>query len=171
MATRKLKLKINLEELFGIPVENRALREAIGGRLIEKIVARTQGGTDVNGRSFKKYSKSYQDSLAFKVHGKGGNVDLTLSGDMLASMQVGDSSPERLTIEFPDETENAKAFNHNTGDTLPKREFFGLTEEEKQDVKEEFQEDVIDFAQFIETKDEAVTLRILDRLLSENEAS
>lgn len=171
MAVKKLKLQIDLSELFGLPVENSALREAIGGRIIEKIVERTQGGEDLSGRPFKGYSKSYMESLAFKVFGKSKDVDLTLSGDMLASMQVVDTNPRKLTIGFPDSTENAKAFNHNTGDTLPKREFFGIRDEELEEIREEFQEDVVDFAQIVETRDEEATLRLLDRLLSENEGA
>ena len=37
-------------------------------------------------KKFKGYSEAYKKSLDFKIAGKNSNVDLTLSGDMLASI-------------------------------------------------------------------------------------
>lgn len=153
MAAEKLKLKIDFVELFGAKVKDEALRQAIGGAIIEKIVSRTQDGKSLTGGRFKGYSKNYINSLAFKVHGKSaGSVDLTLSGDMLSALEILDSNERGLTIGFANKLDNDKAYNHNVGDTLPKREFFGIQEQEKKAVASEFQDLVGDMNAIRESK-------------------
>jgi hypothetical protein len=174
MATPKLKLKINFPEMFGVPVKDASLRQAIGGAVIETIVNRTQDGISLGGRPFKKYSKNYVNSLAFKVHGKSeGNVDLTLSGDMLSAIEVLEESDNGLLIGFDNTLDNDKAYNHNVGDTLPKREFFGLQKQELEYITNEFAELVSDTNDMKEakTKDEFtdIATRTIAKLLAENE--
>lgn len=147
---KRLKLDIDLEELFDKEVPDRALREAIGGAIIEKITERTESGVDKNGNAFKPYSKSYTDSLQFKAFGKSSNVDLTLTGDMLAGMTITSQDEAQITLGWEDPTLNTRAFAHITGyeghPTIkngPKRDFFGVTKEELLAVKEEFS-DIVD---------------------------
>lgn len=146
------KLKINLLEVFNRnfsskPYEvRRALREVIrradfmddfGLRAIDVITERTQSGVDRNGDSFAPYSKSYKDSFVFEVYGKGSKVDLKLSGEMLASMQV-KRSGDQIAISFVDDLNAAKAHGHITGMSGRKggvvRDFFGINDQEADDI-------------------------------------
>lgn len=94
---------------------------------IEQINTRTLDGKTINGGNFKKYSKAYADKKGVTRD----SVDLFLEGDMLDSITRNRSQEDEnsLFIEIG-EGETQKAFNHNTGDTLPKREFFGITAQE-----------------------------------------
>lgn len=78
-----------------------AAREELGDLIIEHIVDRTQRGKDKNGKDFPAYSSSYVKSLDFKIAGKSrGKVDLQLSGDMLAAIQLLSSKKGKLTVGF-----------------------------------------------------------------------
>lgn len=135
----KMELEVDLDELFGTKVPNdQALREQIGQAIIDKIVERTQSGTGVNGRAFKPYSESYKKSSSFDVFGKSDDVNLTLTGDMLGTLDIKAQSRGAIRIGWRDETQNAKAFNHHTGDTLPRRPFFGLMDKEIKEIQQEF---------------------------------
>jgi hypothetical protein len=63
-------------------------RQAIGQDIIDYIIERTQKGFDKNGHPFKGYSKSYRESLDFKIAGKGKTVDLTLTEEMLNELKI-----------------------------------------------------------------------------------
>jgi len=64
-------------------------REAIAQEIVDFIVERTLKGKDKDNVNFKGYSRSYIKSLDFKIAGKSpSNVNLKLSGDMLASLKV-----------------------------------------------------------------------------------
>jgi len=51
-------------------------------------------------KEFEKYSESYEKSLDFKIAGKSKNVDLTLSGDMLASIEFDKIKQKRSATEI-----------------------------------------------------------------------
>jgi hypothetical protein len=153
MSTPKVRYKINLKDLFdGVSVEDKALREAIGGAIIERIKSRAESGVDKNGNKFKPYSQSYKESLQFKAFGKSNQVDMTLTGDMLGTLEMVKDSPNQLVFGWEDETQNAKAYNHTTGDTVPKRDFFGLPKEEVEEIVSEFSEDVKSFKDLAESR-------------------
>lgn len=143
------KLRVNLLEVFNRnyaskPYEVRkVLREVIrrgdfqddfGLRAIDVITDRTLEGKDRNGDRFSPYSKSYRASDVFEIYGKGSKVDLKLSGEMLASMQV-KSAGDSITINFVDSLNAAKAHGHITGMNGRKggvvRDFFGLSTTEE----------------------------------------
>lgn len=68
-------------------------REALAQEVIDFVIKRSKDGKDKNGNSFpspaNKYSKTYEGSLDFKIAGKKkGQVDLTLSGEMLQSLSL-----------------------------------------------------------------------------------
>lgn len=143
ISEKKMELEISLDELFGTKVPNdQALREAIGQSVIDKIVNRTESGEGVNGRPFKSYSATYKKSNQFDVYGKSNDVNLTLTGDMLGTLDIKAQSRGVIKIGWQDSTQNAKAFNHHTGDTLPRRPFFGLKDSEIEDIKKEFKDRV-----------------------------
>lgn len=135
----KMELEVDLDEMFGTKVPNdQALREQIGQAIINKIVDRTQSNTSLLGGNFKAYSGQYKSSLEFDVWGKTNDVTLTLTGDMLGTLDIKAQSRGALRIGWRDKTQNAKAFNHHTGDTLPRRPFFGLMDKEIKEIRDEF---------------------------------
>lgn len=86
-------------------------REVIADKIIEHIVARTESGKDKDGKRFKAYSKSYKGSIDFKLkENQSGKPDLTLTGDMLAELQLLSSKAGSILIGYENGTdENAKA--------------------------------------------------------------
>lgn len=145
----KLKLSIDVVRLYNQSETDSAKRRAVapilsndffkrefGRRVIEEIRNRTQSESiDKNSRSFTKYSKSYKESLAWDVYGKTTQVDLTLSGQMLANMEVVGTPARSVVIGFISQEQNDKAHGHVYGGgfrkALPVRDFFGLPEKEQ----------------------------------------
>jgi hypothetical protein len=139
---KEVSQTINLEKEFGVSFRGRTdLKQAIGQALIDKMVERTQSGVDVNGSSFKGYSPSYVKSDEFKAFGKSkGDINLTLTGDMLNAITPQGESAETIKIKQTGRTNILKQFNHNTGDTVKKRKNFGVTSREIKEVKEDFKD-------------------------------
>lgn len=106
MTTEWQKIDISVPEDL-----NPAQRLELGDLIIEHIFDRTNRGIDKKGKSFPGYSKEYINSLDFKNAGKSKNkVDLQLSGDMLAAMQILNQKNGNIRIGFERGTvENAKA--------------------------------------------------------------
>lgn len=118
----------NLQELL-----NREPTEADKSEFLERavdlIVERTQSNKPLGGHGgkFKNYSEKYAEWKGVSVN----EVDLTLSQDMLDSINGEDLGDGEIKIKVGDgDDETKKAYNHNVGDTLPKRTFFGLTQKE-----------------------------------------
>ena len=120
-------------------------REKLEEEILEHIRDRTEGGQGVRRRgrgfslySFPGYSKAYTKSLDFRIAGKSsGNVDLTLSGDMLAAMDVLSSNKNKIRVGFDaGSEENDRAEGNQLGSYggRPKarraRRFLGLTKSE-----------------------------------------
>lgn len=117
-------------------------RRRIGEAIVEHIVTRTKKGLGVGGKKLQgpdgdgKYSQAYKDHRDFKAAGKSGStVNLTLTGDMLTSLEVVDvSQPGFIVLGFTDEDDNDKAAfmlekNYN---------FFGIDETEKRKILQRF---------------------------------
>ena len=82
---------------------NSSQREVAAGLIIQEIFDRTQRGVDKNGKPFKSYTEQYVNSLDFKNTGKSrGDVNLTLTGDMLGGLQLISHSPGLITIGYPE---------------------------------------------------------------------
>ena len=134
---------IDLKKVLGVDLTDYPeVKQAIGQAIIDLIVSRTEDGLDVNGKKFANYSKDYKDSLAFKAFGKTNKVNLSQTGEMLSLMDIIDDSSNKLKIGWNDETENAKAYNHNVGDTVPKRPFFGVNDADLKKITDEFKPDL-----------------------------
>ena len=116
--------RFNLKELLGYsPSEEQ--KELFYELVVNKIVQRTAQGKDINGSKFARYSEDY----AKKKGVSRGAVDLILEGDMLASFEEAQGSQKNIVkIKMQEGKETLKSFNHCTGDTLPKRTFFGISE-------------------------------------------
>lgn len=121
-------------------------RIAIGDELLEFIRNRTSKGLDKNNKAFKGYSQSYIKSLNFKNAGKSKNkVNLRLSGDMMASMDVLSQKSGEITIGFENGTEeNGKAEGNILGtygqssSTGKSRDFLGVTKSDLDEVLSKF---------------------------------
>jgi len=145
---------IDLKEVFGVTFKNApALKEAIGQKIIDRIVTRTEAGKGLSFNSDGKastlnlkspYSKEYANSTEFKAHGKSrGNVNMTLTGDMLGLIDIKRKTSDTITIGWnKGDGQDAKAFNHNTGDTVPKRPFFGVSRTELLKIKADMSSEV-----------------------------
>jgi hypothetical protein len=112
-------------------------RAQLADDIIEFIRRRTDSGLDKDNRKFPPYSKSYMQSLDFKVAGKGKNVDLQLSGDMMASLSLLSHTKGRLLIGFENGTpENDRADGNITGsyggspNRRKARDFLGIADED-----------------------------------------
>lgn len=104
--------------------------------IIDTIVTRTMNNIDSNGKRFKNYSESYANSLEFKIAGKSKNdPNLTLSGDMLNSIQLLEQGPGFITLGFNEGTpENDKAVWAERSDNGPVRAFLNVQESELQTI-------------------------------------
>jgi len=114
--------------------------------IVERIVARTQDGLDREGKKFKKYSPEYIKSLDFEIAGKSkGDINLTLSGDMLAALKPLKITDSQIVIGFDNGTEeNARAdgnirgtYGKPTPDKSKARDFLGITRAELRDLLKE----------------------------------
>lgn len=141
---KTLKFEIDVVNLFNSTTSSAALKRAaastlsdasfrreFGRRVIDRIVERTQSGIDQNGAPLAAYSSSYKKSLAFEVYGKNaGEVNLTLTGEMLASFEVKGTPARKVVMGFLSKLQNNKAHGHVYGGghkgSLPVRDFFGL---------------------------------------------
>jgi len=134
----------DLKEILGVDTKDfPEIKQAVGEAIIQRIVDRTESGQDVSGRSFKSYSDSYVESLPFKAFGKkDSEINLTQTGSMLGTIDIVKDSGNKITIGWSDPTENAKAYNHQTGDTVKKREFFGLNTGDIKAITKEFKPDL-----------------------------
>jgi hypothetical protein len=142
ISQKKMELTVDLKELFGTEVSSPSVRQAIGQAMIDTIVERTRQGQKLGGGSFKGYSTKYKESLAYQVAGKTGDVNLTLTGDMLGSLNITEDRSTSIKIGVVGQTQNAKSFNHHTGDTVPARPFFGLQQNELKDIVDGFKREV-----------------------------
>lgn len=95
---------------------------------VDTIKTRTLDGQTINGGKFKKYSKKYADFKGVTQD----SVDLFLEGDMLDSVNY-ETKDDSVKI-YVESDQVPKSYNHNEGDTLPKRPWFGLTDSEASQI-------------------------------------
>jgi hypothetical protein len=112
-------LNIDLPEWVDKSDREEILNE-IGDFLVNEIVSYTESGVSaVDGwGKFQKLNKEYAKSQ--KAGDTTANLDL--NGDMLGSLTY-EIVGGKLKVGIFDELQAKKAYNHNVGDTLPKRPF------------------------------------------------
>lgn len=128
----------------GFSEEDRVL---IGEAILEFVRRRTQEkGWDKDNKKFPKYTKEYIDSLDFKNAGKSRKPNLTLSGDMMATMDVIKSTPASITIGFdPSEEEAGRAEGNILGtygqssSTGKLRDFLGIADDDLDSILNRFE--------------------------------
>jgi hypothetical protein len=123
-------------------------REEIAFEILEYIRNRTAEGKAIGGRKrFPPYSKAYQESLEFKIAGKGTTPDLKLSGDMLDAMDLLSHSKGSLLLGFENGSEeNGRAEGNQLGtygqkspNSKKARPFLGVTETELKRIIAEYE--------------------------------
>ncbi len=146
----QMKLEVPIPE--GYSAQERRL---IADELIEVMVDQAKAGRGISKeepgiaesrKKFPGYSKSYVESLDFKIAGKSkGEIDMTLSGDMLGAIQLLENEPGKLVIGFESgSSENDRAegniLGSYGGDPNPRkaRNFLGVTRAELTQVLEKF---------------------------------
>lgn len=145
MGAKQQKVRIAID-----PSLDAEAREALADDILEYIKRRTESGVDKDGRKFPGYSKAYIESLDFKIGGKRkGKVDLTLSGDMLASLDLLKHKKGELVIGFePGTDENARAegniLGSYGGDPNPSkaRDFLGISEKDLKRIQRDYLKDL-----------------------------
>jgi hypothetical protein len=118
-------VKINLRnELKGLSSDRkREISQAVSEKIGEMIANDLATGTprsSVSGAAMSRLSKDYKKKKIGK--GKGGKANLILDGDMLSGLQ-NNNGVESVVLKITASKQKKKAFNHITGDTLPKRQF------------------------------------------------
>ena len=131
----KMSQEIDLGEILGrAPTQNEIA--AFQEEAIEKIIERTQSSKDIDGRKFTKYSAAYAEE-------KGSDkVDLTLMGDMLLSVDARNRGGV-IELFIDDDLNTKKGYNHQVGDTLPKRTWFGLNAKEADEIAKRINEETL----------------------------
>jgi phage gpG-like protein len=145
LSKSEVSQSFNLDEIYGREPTSQEAQNFIE-LAKERIIERSQSGVDLNNEKFKRYSEDYAD---FKGVSRS-DVDMTLFGDMLLSVN-GDATRNGVRISISGD-EASKAFGHMTGfrghPTIkngPKREFFGLTNDEAELIAEAVQEQTTSF--------------------------
>ena len=99
----------------------------------------TRAGKDIKGKGFKAYSDSYRNVKAQQMTARGNpsHVNLMFTGAMLRSLAV--HSEQTYSDLFFSDAERAEiAYYHNEGYGVPKREFFGLSEQNETKLVNQF---------------------------------
>lgn len=119
-------------------LRNEGLKFYYGELVQDRIIKNTQNNKNKHGSSMGTYSKRYKNSLVFKIY-KGGkrNVDLTLTGEMLADIKPTQTA-YTIVFGFEDEENRGKAQGHISGKygkskkVVRGRDFFGLPKREEE---------------------------------------
>lgn len=128
----ELSQEIDLESLTGVDFSNHPLlMNEIAQATIDFVKERAQSGFGIGGQKLKSpYSDEYAKSLEFQAAGKSkSEVNMTLTGDMLGSLDVIRTRGSVFVYGLPDD-ESPKGYNHQVGDTVPKRRWFGVQKNE-----------------------------------------
>lgn len=122
---KEVSQKFNLKKLLGYePSEEQ--KKLFYELAVDKMTERTLRGKDIDGNDFRMYSKEYAKSKGVSRN----SVDLVLEGDMLNSFQESIVSKNVIKIKVEEGVNTLKSYNHNVGDTLPKRTYFGFKSQE-----------------------------------------
>jgi len=115
---------LNLKEaLKGVkPSKRSEVKEKVANTIVSEIKKSLKSSrSPVNGEKFTKLSKTYKKYK--RSQGEPGSPNLKLFGDMQDTLDTRISGNKISIGIFGDTTEKLKSYNHNVGDTLPKRQF------------------------------------------------
>lgn len=121
---REVSQKFNLKELLGYSPTDEQKR-LFYELAVTKMVNRTADGKDIDGNEFEPYSEAYAEKKGVSRN----SVDLILEGDMLSSFEQSLERRNIIKIKVEQGLQTLKSYNHNVGDTLPRRTYFGFNDE------------------------------------------
>lgn len=109
--------------------------QLLGRKIVDLIRERTSEGLGSKDEPFQGYSKSYKNSLDFKIAGKTNTVNLRQTGDMMADLDVLSIEGNTITIGYEMDYEDiGKVHGNVTGEygndspvTKP-RNFIGISD-------------------------------------------
>jgi hypothetical protein len=136
ITVNEMSQEIDLKRYLGRDATDREKR-LFGELAVERINTRTLDGKTIHGTKFKKYSAEYAEKKGVTRD----SVDLFLSGDMLDNVVAENANASKVRIEIDDSLDTKKGFNHNVGETVPKRQWFGITTQEARAMVEAVRED------------------------------
>jgi hypothetical protein len=122
----KISYTLDLEQEFNkadiAPSKRKSLSELIGITLLDEIVSYLdKGTTPVSKGEYKRsLSKEYREKK--RSEGKRSYADMQLTESMLNNLSI-IPTKKGVEIKLTDSLEKKKAYNHNVGDTLPKRQW------------------------------------------------
>lgn len=87
----------NFPPLTSIKLTTKADWQAVGELVRQRIIERTERGVDASGAPFARYSDAY--ALEKEQELGHGNVDLTVSGEMLRAIGI-EATDEGVTLFF-----------------------------------------------------------------------
>ena len=141
------RYKVNLDkELDGLSDSFKAEASEIAGQAVldklKEYVGKQQ--SPVSGQG--KYKALSSDYKKFKRKTVGnGKANLSLFGDLLESIDV-DADIDGFELVIDDPTEVLKSYNHNKGDTIPKRQFIPEdTQKFKRDIIKSYEKKLQEF--------------------------
>lgn len=116
-------------------------REILADQIIQRITGRTERGLDIDNSRFTGYSRSYREEL--RKIGARSNVDLTLTGEMLASIELLDHGPGFIEVGISPGTYASRKARWNQGgnSNIPSRPFMGIRDSEAKSLEAPILED------------------------------
>jgi len=156
--------KTNIQETISIPSGlTQPFKEELGIRILEEVRARTSRGIDKNSKSFKGYTTEYKASRDFKIAGKSSSVNIRLTGDLLAELDIISINSSSIVIGYDTGHELAGQAEGNTigsygkasGNASKARDFIGLPEKIVNRIVEEMKQEP-EFAETRAARSEAI---------------
>lgn len=132
----------NIQTIFQVPSSfSTAMKQYVGQLIIDQIRRNTSKGISATGGKFPKYSNEYKNSLDFQNAGKTSKVNLELTGDMLASIEIIKINPSSVVVGYSPDSEFAAQCEGNQigsygNDPNPAkaRPFLGLPSEQLKQI-------------------------------------
>jgi hypothetical protein len=140
----QVELEVDLKSLFPSKKFTDREKDVIAQLFIDKVAERAAKGLDIHGRKLPNYSESYSESAEFRAFGKSQeNPNMRLTGDMIDQLEPLDASKDKIKIGWTEQLQNAKAHGNITGQNGAwdkKRDFFGLSVADIEQIKKEVKE-------------------------------
>lgn len=166
IAKGEVSQTINLRTLFGRNVSEDEKQRFVS-EAVNRIIQRTQDGKSIDNKNFIRYTKDYAKEKGVSRS----SVDLTLFGDMLLSINSENQRRNVVKLQIDESQQAIKAYAHSTGyeghphiKNGPKRDFFGLSDEEAQSIADSVKRG--DTESVIESTTPELRQRVIDNILS-----
>ena len=144
---KEVSQRFNLKEIFEKRIGKKAYlenRDEIRNRFLGEVINFMENRTvldnvDRTGKPFREYNPEYAKKKGLSPD----EVNMKLKGKMLKSIHEREAKQANIgKIAVGEGVNTLKAFNHNTGDTLPKRQFFGVRMQDVNKIANEIASDL-----------------------------